>query len=81
MGRTYKRDPDDIDMDDVDFDDDFDTDDDLIDLEERSRAPRRGVRARDTGRTSSLSRSLPDDWQDFDYGGGDDRDAGLSVWR
>lgn len=76
MGRTYKREPDDFD--DVDFVD-LENDDD-VEFEARPNAIGRGERERRAARRPSLSRSLPDDWRDFDYGGLIDTESN-AYWR
>ena len=77
MGRTDQRTPDDVD----DFDVvDLDIEDDDIDIDARANTARRSDRGPRAMRRPSLSRSLPDDWQDFDYGGSGDGDAS-SYWR
>ena len=78
MGRTYKRDRDLEDFDDPAVIDDMEDDDDSLEWMTRpnearpASAGRRGYRPA-TGRAAY--RSLPDDWQDFDYGGDD------ALWR
>lgn len=82
MSKTFKREIEDFDDDEL-FNMEMELDDDLEDLfgpNDRLPTAKKNGR-KNTDRRASISRSLPDDWQDFDYGNSSNGDYAESDWR